>query len=533
MKTRIREHSLDWALTHLCRYCDSDLFPRMFEFDAIRHNWREVKSHLLAINLDKHVPQPPLMRFAPKLTGAQRIVQRLDPIDSLIYTAMVHEILETAAGGNNPGALRFASLRVQPNADGSFFSTARNAWQQHSQRVDTLARKHKDGYVLMADIMNFFGHIQPRRLDRILAELPIRDADMARLLSRFLAALSPASIRGIPVGPAASTVLSEIVLADIDRKLHSCTADFARWGDDMRLFFATREEAQEALRNLSDYLHATHEMIFGLEKTRVVPVDQFMARYFRGLPEETVAAGPAETRLSEFVGQNIGLMHHYAWGTSAVPDSQPMKVYLQLQALPEFQTLEKAYLSCFTKAIASDPPDLLAVKRILRKAAAFRIRNLIPGTIEKFDRVMLVIREAGTYLRAVLGGEETRKYAVQLRDIWEHRLQGNSYFHDWMCHVFTNPGLDEVDLPAKYSTVVSVRNQALLALRRRDADWIRRHAAHLADLDSWDRRAVLYACKVLPPGDRAHVMGATQARGEIVDRSIVRYVEAVAGHPEA
>jgi hypothetical protein len=530
MKNRLKGDSLDWALLHLCRYCDSDLFPRMFEFNAIRQNWEEVKVHILAINLDKYVPQTPLIRFAPKLTGAQRIVHRLGPIDAIIYTAMVYEMHQTIEEYRTPATELNSCLRVETDAGGSFFSTARGGWQRHTARVESLARQYRNGFVLMADIMDFYGQIQPRRLGRILAEPPANNAEIARPLSRFLDALSPASGRGIPVGPAASTVLAEVVLADLDRKLVSYTADFARWGDDLRLFFATYEEAHSALRDLSDYLHATHEMIFGLEKTRVVPVEQFMTRYFRGLPEETVAAGPEEARLSEFVGQQNLVAHHYAWGTAEAPEPRPMAVYLQLQAMPEFQTAEKVYLAHFNKAVTSDPPDLLAAKRILRKAALFRIRNLIPDALANFDRLMLVIREAGTYLRAVLGEESSRQYAMQLRDIWDNNLQGSSYFHDWMCHVFTNPGLDDVDLPANYSTVVSIRNQALLALRRRDGDWIRRHAAHMKDLDSWDRHAVLYACSVLPPGERASVLGAALARGGIVERSIARYVEGLTGH---
>ncbi len=528
MKTTLKGHSLDWALIHICRYCDSDLFPRMFEFNVIRWNWSEVKERMLAVNMETYEPRPPQIRFAPKLTGAQRIVHRLDPIDSLIYTAMVYEIHEAMEKTRKPESPVPATLLIHTDSDGSFFQTARDAWQQHTARIERLARSYPDGHVLMADIFDFFGQIQPRRLAGVLAEVPGCNAKLARNLIHFLYALCPASGRGIPIGPAASTVLSEVIMESIERRIVASTSDFARWGDDLRVFFSTREEAQKALGEWSSYLHTTYEMIFALDKTRVIPVPEFMGRHFRGLPEETVAAGPAEARLSRAVGDGSGIIpHHYAWGTSAVPETRPASVYRLLQSLPEFETTAAVYLHHFHKALAGRPPDMLTVKRIMRKAAAYRIRSILPGVLEHFDRLMPVIREAGTYLRAVLDDEEVSSHAVPLRRIWESSLQGSSYFHDWMCHVMTHPGFNQIRLPEDYSSVVGIRNQALIALRRHDIDWVHRHVAHMETMDPWDRHAVLHSCAMLPEGERERVAGAALAAGDLVELSLARHLQSL------
>jgi hypothetical protein len=112
VKLTLQERSLDWALHHLCRYGDSDFFPHMLELDAIRANWEEVKTHILGINLEGYVPQRPLVRFAPKLSGNYRMVHRLDPIDSLVYTAMVHGIHETA-GNSSVAAIELSDNGIQ------------------------------------------------------------------------------------------------------------------------------------------------------------------------------------------------------------------------------------------------------------------------------------------------------------------------------------------------------------------------------------------------------------------------------------
>lgn len=43
--------SLDWALTHISRFGDTDIFPVPFEFDAIKHGWNWIKAELEKIDL--------------------------------------------------------------------------------------------------------------------------------------------------------------------------------------------------------------------------------------------------------------------------------------------------------------------------------------------------------------------------------------------------------------------------------------------------------------------------------------------------
>lgn len=44
MPLTLSERSLDWALEHILNYGDTDIFPEAFEFDAIKHDWQEVKA---------------------------------------------------------------------------------------------------------------------------------------------------------------------------------------------------------------------------------------------------------------------------------------------------------------------------------------------------------------------------------------------------------------------------------------------------------------------------------------------------------
>jgi hypothetical protein len=535
MKTVLQEHSLDWALTHVSRYCDNDFFPAMFEFEALAASWDEVRMHLLAVDLNSHSPRPPVVRFAPKLNGAFRILHRLDPVDALIYTALVREIHEKICG--SPGSLGTAALhpfRVEASADGSFFA-ARNSWQQHTERLETLAAKYQaagpqetGGWVFMADIHDFFGNIQIRRLVQGLLKSGAIDADLGNAFGRFLSAICTGAGRGIPAGPGASRVLAELLFADIDQKILNHTPDFTRWGDDLRMFFRTREEAAAALEDLAAYLHAAHELRFASSKTRIVPVDEFCAHHFRRLPEESIDAGPAEIRLSGFVGQNPHALH-YHWMSVQAPE--PMNVHLTLQSLPEHQEVGRVYTVHFNRAVEQNPPDLFSLRRILRKASAYRIDALLPGVLGSFDKLAPVVREMAIYLRSVLDKENVQSYAKEIRTAWERRLHSSSYLNEWMADVFTNPAFNEIDVPAHYSELVDIRSKALIARRKSDRDWVRRHAAQLDAFDLWDRRAVLFACSILPEGERAEVARKALARGGITERAVARQIDPGSASP--
>ena len=88
---KLKEESLEWALLHLKLYYDSDFFPKPFEYEAIEFNWDEIKAYILRKDLEIYVPKAPFYVLAPKPGGTYRVVHQLEPIDSIIYTALLYE----------------------------------------------------------------------------------------------------------------------------------------------------------------------------------------------------------------------------------------------------------------------------------------------------------------------------------------------------------------------------------------------------------------------------------------------------------
>src|SRR5688572_9375624 len=77
----------------------SALLPTPPEWEILRNHWNELKEQISEIDLDHHVPKPPLRLYAPKSRATVRVVSLLHPIDLIIYTALtllVKDDLEVA-----------------------------------------------------------------------------------------------------------------------------------------------------------------------------------------------------------------------------------------------------------------------------------------------------------------------------------------------------------------------------------------------------------------------------------------------------
>jgi hypothetical protein len=86
--------SLDWALEHAAQFGDTDVFPIPFEFEAIRHCWHDLRTFLASQDVLNWMVRPHRIALAPKSQLGFRVFTQLDPLDFLIYSALLKEICE-------------------------------------------------------------------------------------------------------------------------------------------------------------------------------------------------------------------------------------------------------------------------------------------------------------------------------------------------------------------------------------------------------------------------------------------------------
>ena len=165
------------------------------------------------------------------------------------------------------------SYRIEPTESGDFFPSD-NGWRSYYEQSRTLSRKRQ--YVLHVDIAAFYNQIYHHRLQGALEGVGItaeRSANIERFLGQFTARQS----QGIPVGPAASHVLAEACMNDVDQYLMDENYEFTRYVDNFRVFVDDRRTAIQALHDLIQYLHSAHRLAIQDSKTHFEPTADFMS----------------------------------------------------------------------------------------------------------------------------------------------------------------------------------------------------------------------------------------------------------------
>ena len=119
--------------------------------------------------------------------------------------------------------------------------------------------------VLRTDVKDCFGSITPVVVESALVRVGCHPGESTAVGS-VLSRLSEQGVRGLPVGPPASTVLANAVLVGVDRSLRG--RPHLRWVDDILVFCVDMKEAFRTLSRLRREL-ATVGLQIAPEKTSV------------------------------------------------------------------------------------------------------------------------------------------------------------------------------------------------------------------------------------------------------------------------
>ena len=198
-RNKLYKTSLRWALKGLLKYGDTDLFPRPFELEVMRAHWKKLEPELATLDISNHQWHPPRKLQIPKAELSFRSVCQLEPIDSLLFLAIVKEIGARLEAIRDPHKKRRVyGHRFSPTNDGNLYGK-RNSWRAFWQWSRNLARG-RNGWVAVVDVMDFYNQIYHHRieneLDRAGVPRPHRSA-----IENLLKKASQGTSRGIPIGP--------------------------------------------------------------------------------------------------------------------------------------------------------------------------------------------------------------------------------------------------------------------------------------------------------------------------------------------
>lgn len=183
-------------------------------------------------------------------TSKPRHIHHLDP-ETLVR---LHEA--TASVAPRVESLLAPQVIAERLADPANLSQDGSAWlspwREARKRFETLRAELSRGNVLVrTDVRDCYGSIEPALLGSSLAACDCDPSD-TRVLVGILESLQRRGVRGLPVGPAASSVLANAVLLQADRSIGNFP--WLRWVDDFLLFLPDRRSALRALDRLADAL---------------------------------------------------------------------------------------------------------------------------------------------------------------------------------------------------------------------------------------------------------------------------------------
>ena len=498
----IQETSLEWAILHVTNYYDSDFFPRLFEFEAIKRNWPNVKSYLLSLNLDKYAPNNPVIYLALKPNNTYRVVHQLDPLDSILYSALLYENASVIETYRIPDSRKIAcSYRIKPDTNGSFFEKEYNGYGEFLEKAEELADEFEGGVVLICDVVDFYNQIYLHRVNNVLSEAGSKSG---KVIEDFLSGLNTNVSRGIPVGPAPSILIAEAIMSDINKKILGFTNYFVQYVDDVYIFFEDEYEAKSFLHELTKYLHSNHRLVLSPDKTKILNTDDFKTDYLR--EESRVEKDAIHKKLE-------GLSGHYS-------SPEESKDFDKLEAPEKLKIRTETYFELFDEAFKFKQLEIGLMRHILRQAGRYKIRNIIPKIFKHFDNLLPVIREIVIYFDRVLNSATVKKYEKKFSELLENPYLTLPYINMWIFTLFQNEHFNSTSIKIDYSKIIRIREKALIAKREHNLTFIKDIKDGIDTLGIWDKRAILYSSIILSEDEVKHWLGLESSKSDIINKSI-------------
>jgi hypothetical protein len=509
--------SLSWALTHVSRYGDTDIFPPPFEYEAIAHDWSTIGEYLRGVEFGQYKISPDRRVMAIKPGGGFRAAMQLDPLDQLVYTAAVYESAELIENARIPATQSVAcSYRVQLTAEGAFFPPE-SGWKDFHARSKALAVSDSFSHVLVADISDFYNQLGQHRVQNALEMANVATV-RSKNIERFLNQLTAKQSQGVPVGPFASIVLAEACLIDVDNFLQRLGIPHVRYVDDFRVFCTSRKQAIETRHQLSEYLFGVHRLSLESSKRSVQSVTRFITDELSD-PEEDEQQAQVD-RLNELLGAaNEGLGDYGFQSAEEISEEGLLG-----------QAEQESFIALFQQCIERRPLQLGLARYLLRKALRSRTVVLNKLVLSHMEELVPVMRDVVRYLAVTIPKKsEVGTGRLLLQFCRESDVGGLPFVKMWILELLVRrPGLWVPKEAMAYADGslrdLGIRPAALIATVHGHIDWVRARKESWRNHEPWGRRALIWSTQILPSGEHRPFLTMVVEQGDHLDAAIAKYL---------
>jgi hypothetical protein len=477
-------------------------------------------------------------------------------LDSLFYTALVYTLGPKIEAARIPVSDGVAiAHRFLRNRRGDMW-TEGGTWADFQQRSRELVSAKGVEVVLKADIADFYQKIYHHPLENRLRAAGVRNGYIKTLL-RVLNEWNGNVSYGIPIGQAASRLLAELVLDDVDRALIGEGYSHCRWTDDFRIFCKSERESNRAMAFLTRVLFENHGLGLQHSKTVLLSDVDFMAEVERA---ETVKLEVNRRTHTPFVDEDdlFGdededeTTDDEEWGddddeefgdlddlpkVSLAPTSfdylpiDVREVVERFEASKVVTQLMDRYGSMYGAYRLPDP-GLLRV--LLAKLIQNRDAGAAKAVVAHLGDVGPILPDSVKYLDAIrdkLSDEfrhETGETCLHL--LVDSDISDFEFSVMWVLALFSSSTAFDHEgvLPQLYNdhTLPTARRKITLALGVAGNDaWFRVRRNDFAALSPWERRAFLFGSRCMERDERKHWYDSVKKSLDILDGAVVSYAQ--------
>jgi hypothetical protein len=493
---KLNKTSIQWAINHLHKFSDTDLFPKPVEFKIIYDQIEDVANLLSEVDLGNYKFNPARRFVIPKDEISYRVATQLDPLDNIFLTSIIYQF------GNLVEAKRIAkdqekifSHRFLPDASGQLFDP-NCSWMQFWNRCIQKCAEYE--YAIYLDVTDFYNQIYHHVVENQLIEAGFPNP-IKKWIKSLLVYINAGVSRGIPIGPHSMHLIAELSLIPIDNSLIAKGFDHCRVIDDMVIFCDDLTEAKIKVYQIAEIFDKQQRLTLQSKKTKIYTAEDFIAHCKKMLEDRPI--NDNEKEIISIIKKHSNNDPYVTIDIKNLTDSE-FKLFSK-------DLIERIILDYLKEA----EPNFLRLRWFLRRMSQIGHPAAVEFCMSNMNSLIPAVSDVCHYLISVgnnyrgdwkgLGGDILTLLEYPI-------IKSNEYFQISLLNLFSNnEALDHIDrLIALFNSAPSnlKRKIILSAFNSETADWIRELKENYHAMDIWNKRAYLVATSILPIEERKHFL---------------------------
>lgn len=512
---KLTKKSVEWAIKHISKRNDTDIFPKQLEIDAVQQFPEGIIDYLCGIDVNDY-PWKDSRRFIiPKSENSYRIATQLHIIDSIMLAAIVYEFGKKIEKRRVPISENSVfSSRFKPTKSGKFYRDD-IGWNQFWTECKRLSSQYP--YATCLDISDFYNQIYHHTIEQQLNECKIPH-EVSSAIMKLLGNITTKSSRGIPIGPHASHLLAELALIPFDDSLRTRGLKYCRYCDDIVVFSKDQVDVKIAVYIIAEILDKQQRLVLQQQKTKIMSNFEFSI-----LCDSNITSSPvneSEREIAEiFTKRNID---PYSY------------ISITLLTEEERSVLSEERIGSIINEALSDNLNFQKIKWLFRRLAQIGTPNALKICLTRYQELLPALNDIMQYFLSVAIASRAKHYDIgeQLLFLLNDRLiKSNDFFQLCILSLFSSTSqFDNITtLVSLFDNASSnVQREILLAtIPSHSSSWISEHREKYQSMSPWCKRAFLLATSILPCDQKTvflkKIVKPALTKDEILEQTIITW----------